>query len=97
LLDRIVAMLTKLGQRGYTVHEDQVPYAVGIDPDSDSDSDPDRRTPQRTGQQVSAPDSLVPREPVRMNVGCRRGKAGRKPKACRWVAGGKRSATPGLG
>jgi four helix bundle protein len=41
LLDRIVAMLTKLGQRGYTVHEDQVPYAVGIDPDTDSDPDTD--------------------------------------------------------
>jgi four helix bundle protein len=41
LLDRIVAMLTKLGQRGYAVHEDPVQYSVGIDPDPDSDTDPD--------------------------------------------------------
>jgi len=32
LLDRIVAMLTKLGQRGYIVHEEQAQYdASGID------------------------------------------------------------------
>jgi hypothetical protein len=41
LLDRIVAMLTKLGQRGYAVHEGPVGYATGIDPDPDSDPDPD--------------------------------------------------------
>ena len=35
LLDRIVAMLTKLGQRGYTVHEEQVRYTVGTDTDAD--------------------------------------------------------------
>ncbi len=39
LLDRIVAMLTKLGQRGYAVHEDQARYALEIDPDTDSDPD----------------------------------------------------------
>ena len=39
LLDRIVAMLTKLGQRGYAVHEGQTQYTVQIDPDSDSDPD----------------------------------------------------------
>lgn len=39
LLDRVVAMLTKLGQRGYAVHEDQAQYAVGVDPDSDPDTD----------------------------------------------------------
>ena len=38
LLDRIVAMLTKLGQRGYSVHEQAQPYGVDrIDPDSDFD------------------------------------------------------------
>ena len=40
LLDRIVAMLTKLGQRGYAVGEDPALYPAGND--SDSDSDPDR-------------------------------------------------------
>jgi four helix bundle protein len=44
LLDRIVAMLTKLGQRGYTVREDQPQYTVGIDPDPDSDPDTDGTT-----------------------------------------------------
>ena len=39
LLDRIVAMLTKLGQRGYAVHEDRALYTVDVD--SDTDSDPD--------------------------------------------------------
>ena len=43
LLDRIVAMLTKLGQRGYTVREAQSEYGemddCEGDPDSDSDTD----------------------------------------------------------
>jgi four helix bundle protein len=43
LLDRIVAMLTKLGQRGYAVGEDPALYPAGNDSDSDSDSDPDRQ------------------------------------------------------
>ena len=33
----IVAMLAKLGRRGYAVHENQALYTVGIDPDTDSD------------------------------------------------------------
>jgi hypothetical protein len=41
LLDRIVAMRTKLGQRGGTVREDQPQHTVGIDPDPDSDPDTD--------------------------------------------------------
>ena len=42
VLDRIVAMLTRLGRRGYTVREEPAEYvAVGIDPDADSDSDPE--------------------------------------------------------
>ena len=42
-LDRIVAMLTKLGRRGYTVREEPAEYyMVGIDSDSDSDSDPEK-------------------------------------------------------
>ena len=40
LLDRIVAMLTKLGRRGYAVHEDPGEYRLSRN-DSDSDSDPD--------------------------------------------------------
>ena len=43
LLDRIVAMLTKLGQRGYTVAEQPAGYGVGrIDTDTDSDPDADK-------------------------------------------------------
>jgi hypothetical protein len=39
-LDRIVAMLTKLGQRGYSVHEGYAEYQVDkIDPDTDPDPD----------------------------------------------------------
>jgi hypothetical protein len=37
-------MLTKLGQRGYTVRENQPQYTVGIDPDPDPDSDSDPDT-----------------------------------------------------
>ena len=54
LLDRIVAMLTKLGQRGYAVHENQVQYTVGVD--SDTDSDPDAAGNQeQTDRQPLAP------------------------------------------
>jgi len=42
LLDRIVAMLTKLGQRGYTTGEKPKGYDMSqIDTDSDSDPDSD--------------------------------------------------------
>jgi four helix bundle protein len=42
LLDRIVAMLTKLGRRGYALNENQGGYyAGGNDPDTDSDPDTD--------------------------------------------------------
>jgi hypothetical protein len=52
LLDRIVAMLTKLGQRGYTVHEQALSYGVDrIDTDTDSDPDPDRNKAQKGRQQ----------------------------------------------
>jgi len=40
-LDRIVAMLTKLGQRGYTMHEARAAYTTGNDTDTDIDSDPE--------------------------------------------------------
>jgi hypothetical protein len=40
VLDRIVAMLTKLGQRGYAIHEEPGEYRAGRI-DSDTDTDPD--------------------------------------------------------
>jgi hypothetical protein len=43
-LDRIVAMRTKLGQRGYTFHEESDAYGVSRnDTDSDPDSDRSRK------------------------------------------------------
>jgi four helix bundle protein len=44
LLDRIVAMLTKLGQRGYAVHEESGEYRTAeINPDTDTDPDPEKK------------------------------------------------------
>ena len=44
LLDRIVAMLTKLGQRGYAVHEAAGDYRTNpIDPDTDTDPDTEQQ------------------------------------------------------
>jgi len=40
LLDRIVAMLTKLGRRGYSVNEEMGDYRINKT-DSDSDADPE--------------------------------------------------------
>ncbi len=40
LLDRIVAMLTRLGQRGYSMQGDGTEYGQDID-DTDTDSDTD--------------------------------------------------------
>ena len=58
LLDRIVAMLTKLGQRGYAVHEESAEYgANGIDPDTDTDPDPDGNRRQRRRQPEGPGDS----------------------------------------
>jgi glutamate synthase domain-containing protein 1 len=43
LLGHIVAMLTSLGQRGYTVGDQLADYGVGrIDTDTDSDPDADK-------------------------------------------------------
>ena len=49
LLDRIVAMLTKLGRRGYSVQEKSVEYRmesgdIDTDADTDTDADPDPDT-----------------------------------------------------
>jgi len=53
VVDRIVAMLTKLGQRGYAVCEEPGEYRTEeIDPDTDTDPDPERssdRQPPTTG------------------------------------------------
>jgi hypothetical protein len=51
LLDPIAAVLTKLGQRGNTVREDQPQDTVGIDPDPDSDPDGDQE--QKDRQQLA--------------------------------------------
>ena len=43
-LDRMAAMLSRLGGRGYQVRESEEAYTAGeeeVDPDPDSDSDPD--------------------------------------------------------
>jgi len=40
-LDRMAAMLSRLGGRGYRVREKREDYGVGFDFDSDPDSDPD--------------------------------------------------------
>lgn len=40
------AMLTKLGPRGYAVHEDRAEYSTEIDSDTDSDPDADRVPPK---------------------------------------------------
>ena len=57
LLDRIVAMLTKLGQRGYAVHEEPVDYRVNPnDTDTDSDPDTDGSKPPGDRQQGAPPD-----------------------------------------
>lgn len=43
VLDRIVAMLTRLGRRGYAIREASEEYAAArIDADTDSDPDPVR-------------------------------------------------------
>ena len=44
--DRIVAMLTKVGQRGYRIHEESDDYGVSkndTDTDSDTDSEHSRK------------------------------------------------------
>jgi len=48
LIDRIVAMLTKLGQRGYAVHEELYEYRAE---ENDTDSDPDPASIKRPYQE----------------------------------------------
>ena len=54
-LDRMAAMLSRLGKRGYSVQEDSPVYQ--IDFDSDSDFDPDETNSQQagTGQPATRP------------------------------------------
>jgi hypothetical protein len=46
-LDRMAAMLSRLGKPGYSVQEESPAYR--IDFDSDSDFDPDETNPQQSG------------------------------------------------
>jgi hypothetical protein len=58
LLDRIVAVLTKLGQRGYSVHETPSDYRTDrIDTDSDADPDTDGGKEPKDRQQGAAADA----------------------------------------
>ena len=43
-LDRMAAMLSRLGKRGYSLQEESADY--GVDPDFDSDFDPDETKSQ---------------------------------------------------
>lgn len=52
-LDRMAAMLSRLGKRGYSVEEDTTAY--GIDSDSDFDSDPDEISSQQNGVANATP------------------------------------------
>jgi hypothetical protein len=56
LLDRIVTMLTKLGQRGYAIREEPGEYRVDRnDTDSDIDPDPDGNMKPENSQPSAAP------------------------------------------
>lgn len=75
VLDRIVAMLTRLGRRGYAIREERAEYsAAGIDPDADTDSDPkgrDRaeRLPNNTLHQAGAKKPIAKRVASRFGAG----------------------------
>ncbi|MDY6822934.1 MAG: hypothetical protein SWH68_03930 [Thermodesulfobacteriota bacterium] len=55
-LDRMAAILSRLGGRGYQVREDQAAYSVDSDPDSDFDSE------ERKSQQTDALDAHYSRQ-----------------------------------
>ena len=66
ILDRIVSMLAKLGQRGYTIYEETEEYVVSRkDTDSDSDSDPDGNIPPASRQPGG---DLIIRRELTMNI-----------------------------
>jgi hypothetical protein len=63
LLDRIVAMLTKLGQRGYAIHEEPGEYrASRNDTDSDTDPDSDGNMKPENSQPSAAPNPALGRD-----------------------------------
>ena len=76
-LDRIVAMLTKLGQRGYTIHEESDDYrGLRNDTDADSDSDPEGSKPPANRQPDGSPNAAPlrrrpyrERKPIGIHVG----------------------------
>jgi len=55
-LDRMAAMLSRLGGRGYQVREDQAAYNVDFDPDTDFDPE------ERKSQQTDALDAYSSRQ-----------------------------------
>jgi hypothetical protein len=62
VLDRIVAMLTKLGQRGYAMHEEAGEYRAGRN-DTDSDTDPD---PEGNRKPENEPTKRWTEQPARL-------------------------------
>ena len=54
-LDRMAAMLSRLGGRGYLVQEDQAVYGGDSDPDSDFDLDEKGKQPQPAPSPYSSP------------------------------------------
>ena len=75
VLDRIVAMLTRLGRRGYVVREACAEYAAGgIDTDGDSDTDPEgagraEQVPNKTLHQTGATEPIGRRVASRLGAG----------------------------
>ena len=59
LLDRIVAMLTKLGNRGYSIREESGEYRTDAD---DTDTDPD--TDNEEGKQAMPTSSSPKQKPL---------------------------------
>ncbi len=63
MLDRVVAMLTKLGWRGYTVQEAPASYGNRFDSHTDTDTDSDTDSyPSGAGQQRCS--GVCPRRPA---------------------------------
>jgi four helix bundle protein len=58
-LDRMAAMLSRLGKRGYSVQEEPSDYRTDFDSDFDSDFDPEKTHSQQsgTGQPATRPES----------------------------------------
>ena len=63
LLDRIVVMLTKLGNRGYSIREESGEYRTDAD-DTDTDPDTDTDTDTEEGKQAMPTSSSTKQEPL---------------------------------